>query len=145
MDRLSWTPEEAARELAYQLLDYHRRADKPAYWAMFARMEMNEDDLLEDPECLAALRADPNNPPVKDKKSYVHTYTYPIQETKLRDGSSVTRADNGDAYTDFEMDTEAQLVRFKVGPTKEAPPPHLSLGPGKPISTSVIKVNRPGF
>lgn len=138
-DRLSWTPDHTAHELAFQLLDFHRRADKPAYWAMFARMEMSEDDLIEDPECLAGLRADPKFPPAKDKRSFIHTYSYPIQETKLRDGSGVTRADNGDALGNLEMDSEAQLVRVKVGPTKEAPPANLSLGPGKPISTTVIQ------
>ena len=138
-DRLTWTADDASRELTYQLLDFHRRADKPAYWAMFARMEMGEDELREDPECLAGLRADPNHPPFKDKRSFVYTYSYQVQETKLRDGSSITRAGNGDALGDLEMDSEARLVRFKVGATKEVPPPQLSLGPGKPISTSVIR------
>ena len=94
-DRLAWTPDEQARELTYQLLDFHRRADKPLYWALFARMDMTEEELLEDPECLAQLRADPAFPPYQDKRSMVYTYTYPEQETKLRDGSSVTRTDTG--------------------------------------------------
>ncbi len=42
-DRLTWTADEAARELTYQLLDFHRRADKPDYWAMFQRMELSEN------------------------------------------------------------------------------------------------------
>lgn len=138
-DRLTWAADQSARELTYQLLDFHRRADKPAYWAMFARMEMSEDELIEDPECLAGLRVDPNHPPFKDKRSVIYTYTYPIQETKLRDGSSVTRADNADALGDIRMDVEAKLVQFKVGQSKDAPPPQLSLGPGKPISTAVIQ------
>lgn len=106
---------------------------------MFARMEMSEDELMEDPECLAGLRVDPNNPPFKDKRSVIYTYTYPVQETKLRYGSNVTRADNANALGDTRMDVEAKLVPFKVGPSKEAPPPLLSIGRAKPISTAVIQ------
>lgn len=138
-DRLAWTLDDTARELTFQLLDFHRRVDKPAYWAMFARMDMTEDELLEDPECLAGLRQDPKTPPEKVKRSVVYTYTYPLQETKLRNGSAITRADTGDALGDLDMDPEAQKVRIKVGPSKETPPPRLNLGPGKPISTTVIQ------
>ncbi len=138
-DRLAWGVDEQARELTCQLLDFHRRADKPAYWAMFDRMKMTEDELIEDPECLAGLQADPRFRPVADKRSFIYTYSYPPQETKLRDGSSITRADNGDALGDLNLDSEAQLARIRLGSKKEAPPLRLSLGPGKPISTEVIR------
>lgn len=138
-DRLTWTVDDASRELTFQLLDFHRRADKPAYWAMFQRMDMTEDELLDDPECLAGLVADPDVPPENVKRSVVYTYKYPVQETKLRHGSSITRADTGEGLGELEMDTEAQRVRIKVGPTKEKPPARLSLGPGSPINTKVIQ------
>jgi len=138
-DRQTWTADQTARELTYQLLDFHRRADKPDYWAMFQRMELDEDDLLEDPECLAGLVADPDFPPQAVKRSTVYTYLYPLQETKLRDGSSITRADNGDSLGNLEMDSEARRVRIKVGPSKERPPERLSLGPGSPIQTKSIQ------
>lgn len=138
-DRLTWTADEAARELTYQLLDFHRRADKPDYWAMFQRMELSEDELLEDPECLAGLMADPASPPEAVKRSTVYTFLYPVQETKLRHGSSITRADTGEGLDKLEMDSEARRVRIKVGPSKERPPARLSLGPGSPIQTKSIQ------
>jgi predicted RecB family nuclease len=79
-DRLQWGVPEHARELTYQLLDFHRRADKPLYWALFIRMDMTEEELLEDAECLAQLRADPAFPPVQDKRSFVYTYTTPSRK-----------------------------------------------------------------
>ncbi len=138
-DRLTWTAEEMARELTYQLLDFHRRADKPDYWAMFQRMELSENELLEDPECLAGLVADPDFPPEAVKKSTVYTFLYPVQETKLRHGSSITRADTREGLDKLEMDSEAQRVRIKFGPSKERPPTRLSLGPGSPIQTKSIQ------
>ena len=54
-DRQDWGLSEHLKELTYQLLDFHRRADKPQWWAMFSRMEMSDEELLEDGECLAGL------------------------------------------------------------------------------------------
>ena len=88
-DRSLWGPEERLRELTYQLLDFHRRAAKPAWWAMFARQEMTEDELLEDIECLAGLTLDRDNPPKRVDRSILWTYTYPEQETKLKTGDQV--------------------------------------------------------
>ncbi len=34
-DRDDWGPEHHTRELTYQLLDFHRRTDKPVWWAVF--------------------------------------------------------------------------------------------------------------
>ncbi|MFD4838474.1 TM0106 family RecB-like putative nuclease [Achromobacter sp. NPDC058515] len=138
-DRLAWTAEDFSQELTYQLLDFHRRADKPAYWAMFQRMDMTEDELLEDPECLAGLECDPQSPPTAVKRSTLYTYKYPAQETKLRSGSNITRTDTGESLGELDMDGEARRIRFKVGPSKEPPPARLALGPGGPVSSKVIQ------
>ncbi len=39
----------------------------------------------------------------------------------------------------LDIDSEARLIRLKVGPTKEKPPTRLSLGPGNPVPTRVIQ------
>ena len=41
-DRAAVDAEHRIAELTYQLLDFHRRADKPAWWAMYARMELTK-------------------------------------------------------------------------------------------------------
>src|SRR5690606_30163162 len=66
-ERSSWSTDERVRELTYLLLDFHRRADKPAYWRMFARQEMTTEELLEDAECLAGLQR--VGDPVPDRRS----------------------------------------------------------------------------
>jgi predicted RecB family nuclease len=69
--------------LMSHLLDYHRREDKPAYWAYFDRQKKSLDDLLDDTEAIAYLEPVPGMEPEKDKRSLVHTVRFPDQEYKL--------------------------------------------------------------
>ncbi|MEP7247188.1 MAG: TM0106 family RecB-like putative nuclease, partial [Gammaproteobacteria bacterium] len=133
-----WTEQDRAAELTYQLLDFHRRADKPAYWALYARKDMTEEDLAEDPECLAGLQLDLENPPRPDKRSTVYTYLVPEQETKLRTGVDCTRTDTGQGIGALTFDEEAGRVQLKVGPKKEPLPPRLHIGPSRPIGSDTI-------
>ena len=138
-DPTTWDDEARMRELAYQLLDFHRREAKPQWWAMFARMELPEEELMEDIECLAGLILDPSRPPRPEKRSTIQTYRYPEQETKLRTGSSVTEASSGRPLGEFTLFDEDRRVELKVGPTKTLPA-RLSLGPGQPINSEVMQV-----
>jgi uncharacterized protein len=75
-NRDDWTQEHVLDELIFYLLDFHRREDKPGYWALFTRSEMSDDEALEDPECLGALKLDKKHPPFPDKRSYLYTYSF---------------------------------------------------------------------
>ena len=132
-ERSHWTMDQHASELAYQLLDFHRRADKPAWWALFARMDLAEDELMDDPECLAGLQLDPANPPVLDKRSTVYTYLVPEQETKLSTGDECTRADTAEKVGKLTYDEASRRVQLKIGPKKEPLPPRLGIGPSGPL------------
>src|SRR3546814_15908979 len=48
------------RQLLVDLLEFHRRESKPAWWAVFSRQDLPFEALLEDAECLAGLEADTN-------------------------------------------------------------------------------------
>ncbi|MDF1835938.1 MAG: DNA/RNA helicase, partial [Alteraurantiacibacter sp. bin_em_oilr2.035] len=52
------TPE--GRALVGHLTQFHRRADKPAFWAMFDRCEREPDELAEDNECIGGIVPDPD-------------------------------------------------------------------------------------
>ncbi len=133
-DPTQWDEDALARELAYQLLDFHRREAKPQWWAMFARMEMSEEELLEDGECLAGLTWDPATPPRPDKRSTIYTYRYPDQETKLKPGDPVTNAATGEPLGELTLDEDARLAILRVV-AKRPQPETLALGPGSPYST----------
>ena len=78
-----------ARWLAGELLEYHRREARPAWWAYFDRLGKSPDELLEDSEAIAYLTVDPGTRPEPRKKSLVHTLRYPPQDHKLRPGQTV--------------------------------------------------------
>jgi len=137
-DPATWDDQARMREIAYQLLDFHRREAKPQWWAMFARMEMTEEELLDDMECLAGLTLDPEHPPIPDKRSMIYTYRYPAQETKLRTGTIVTDVTNGDSLNELTLLDEERRVILRVG-IKRPMTERLAIGPGKPIDTKVMQ------
>jgi hypothetical protein len=46
------------RQLTADMLDFHRRAAKPEWWAMFDRQGRPTDELIDDPECIGGLQRD---------------------------------------------------------------------------------------
>jgi len=137
-DRSDWGPIELRRELTFQLLDFHRRADKPLWWAMFSRQDMAEDELVEDIDCLAGLTQDSANPPRQEKRSIVYTCLFPEQETKLKSGDGAVCVDTLNKISDLHVDEDARRATFKYSPKNEALPERFNIGPGGPISTHVI-------
>lgn len=137
-DRTAWTTAEHLKELTYQLLDFHRRAAKPAWWEMFSRMDMDADELLDDGACLAGLMPDPANPPKDEKRSIVYTYLFPEQESKLKtdDGASITQT--GEPVRELTIDADNRRVSFKRTAKREPLPDTVSLGPGMPVSTKAL-------
>jgi predicted RecB family nuclease len=137
-DRTEWTLAEYLKELTYQLLDFHRRAAKPAWWEMFSRMEMDEDELLDDGGCLAGLREDLSNPPKVEKRSIIHTYLFPEQESKLKTGDSAAIAQTGEPVRELKIDADSRRISFKRTANRDALPDTVSLGPGMPVSTKAL-------
>lgn len=139
VDRTTWGTAEQLRELTYQLLDFHRRADKPVWWAMFHRRDMTEEELVEDIDCLAGLIPDPENPPHRDKKSFVHTGLFPEQETKLKTGDTAVCVETLGNVNKLVVDEEAQRVTFKYAVKNKPLPERFSIGPAGPISSEKLK------
>jgi predicted RecB family nuclease len=82
------THAERARALMADLLAYHRREDKPAYWQLFARRDMTPDELEEDPEALGNLTRVDGVEAVEDGKSSVYEMSFPPQEHRLKADST---------------------------------------------------------
>ena len=137
-DRSSWGDSERLRELTYQLLDFHRRAAKPEWWAMFDRMEKTEEELLDDPECLAGLTIDPASPPVPAGRSVSYTYLFPEQETKLKTGDSCVDVATWKSLNDLQIEEEAGRIRFRCSSKGGLLPARICIGPGGPIRTDTL-------
>ena len=135
-DSTDWNDEHELRVLMLQLLDFHRRAAKPVWWELFARRDKTEEELIDDPECIAGLqRVVPKGP---DATGIV--YRYPEQQFKLREGDVCVRTDTSLYFgTVGAIDEDQRTVEIRVGKKIEEIPDTLSISSGGPISTDAIK------
>jgi hypothetical protein len=122
------------RELLSNLLEFHRREAKPEWWAMFARQEMTDEELLEDAACLARLEPDPERPVRAEKKSAVYSFTFPAQDFKIRLGDEPLRAGSAEPAGEVVLiDDVACKVELKLGPSRSRLQSGASLIPKGPI------------
>jgi uncharacterized protein len=126
------------RSLVAELCDFHRREQKPHWWAMFDRMERREDELVVDAECLGGLRE--AGPCEKDGHSFIRAYTFPPQDTKLRKGGKPTiAATSKPAGEIVEFDEDACRLVLRRGVRAGELPDTLSLGPAAPLEDAAIR------
>ncbi|MCX7699547.1 MAG: TM0106 family RecB-like putative nuclease [Gemmataceae bacterium] len=124
------------------LLEFHRREEKPAWWSYFDRREQMDEELIDDLDCLIGLELE--GEPKQEKQSLIYTYRYPPQETKIRVGDTVnalsTLSDEND-YVGIVVElNEAQcIIRIKRGKKRSPLPRQLSIDSGKPIKTDVLR------
>ncbi len=70
------------------LVGFHRREEKPKWWEFFDRIEMTDQQLQEDADCLVKVEKDGDR--VQDGRSWLQTYKFDAtQECKLKKGSEV--------------------------------------------------------
>lgn len=127
------------RVLAAQLVDFHRREQKPQWWKMFDCLQMDVQELVEDGECIGGMQRASEILPYAEKQSLVYTYRYPPQETKLRKGSNATRIDTGKSIVLHDVDHDLHTVKLKVGKRADPLPGRLSVGPSQPISDKALR------
>lgn len=128
------------RSLLADLLEFHRREAKPAYWAMFTRQDLSDEELLDDAECLALLRPDPNQPPFADKRSTVYGFTFPPQDFKLRLGDKPLRSGSLEPAGEIvALDEEAGTVSLKLGPSRSQLADPASLIPEGPLDDVILR------
>lgn len=67
------------------------------------------------------------------------TYLFPEQETKLKVGDKVTNATTGEPLNSItSLDEETRRLVLRIGVKREMPD-RLSIGPGQPIGTNVLR------
>lgn len=131
--------EQQLKALMAQLLDFHRRAAKPAWWNLFARRDMDDEELADDAECIAGLRLLSFTPAASGKGGGVATYRYPEQDFKLREGDACVRTDTTQNFgTLAAIDEDSRTVTIRIGKGKEIPDA-VSVSAGGPIDTTPIK------
>lgn len=137
----NWT----VQELLARLLEFHRREDKPVWWAMFDRAAMTEEELIEDLNCLGGLQRTKDRPETI-KRSLGFWYAFdPAQDTKLRAGSTVYAAHDRRVNLTIETLDEDGRVLLKISNAalNKLPdgklPDRLSLIPDEHVSAAAIE------
>ncbi len=128
------------QELLFNLGEFHKREAKPAKWAVFDSVGKEEDDLIDDLDALAGLEAIGSATPAK--QSFVRTYRFPPQETKLRGGKKATVPvpDGFPATVNIDVfDRTERKIAIKVRNAKaHLLSNRLTLHPDWPLNTDVI-------
>ena len=87
------SPEQHARWLLANMLDWHRREEKAVWWEFFRMSDSSVEELMDERQAVAELRfVDKIKAP---GKLPVHRYSFPVQETTLR-GNEELRMPGGD-------------------------------------------------
>ncbi|HZU88312.1 MAG TPA: TM0106 family RecB-like putative nuclease, partial [Stellaceae bacterium] len=128
------------RELAGQLIDFHRREAKPVWWAMFNRQDMADEELIDDAECIGGLRTDPDCSPFSERQSIVHPYRFPAQDFKLRLGDRPLIANTlAPAGEIVRLNEDACEISLKISKKRGPLPASLSLIPAGPVEDKMLR------
>jgi predicted RecB family nuclease len=147
-DRARRSDEEQARWLLAQLLDWHRRDDKPAWWSWFDLKSRGTEDLIAASEGIGGLSFECDLR--MEKKSIVRRYRFPPQDHKFRLGHEPSDPDASagafgrPAGKIVEIDDIEGYVDLKVGPKYEPYHPTALIGdpplrPG-PMPDALLRV-----
>jgi uncharacterized protein len=127
---------EHATWLLVQLLDWHRREQRPEWWAHFARLGATEEELLEDAEAIAGLTYEGEVAQVA--KSIVHRYRFPTdQEHKIHTGKrAIDPATGKGAGKVVRVDPREGILDLSRAKTSKVPHPRAVI-PEPPVDTAI--------
>jgi predicted RecB family nuclease len=131
---LAGAPAGSPRWLAAELLEYHRREARPAWWWFFARCQMSVDELVDDAEAIGRL--EPEGAPKQVKKSLQHRFRFPAQQHKLAPGDRPVDPATGEAAGEVEaLDDLMGVLVLRRGPSLASALPG-ALIPSGPFRTA---------
>lgn len=121
-DETEWTDEQRGKWLLAQLLEWHRREDKSAWWEYFRRCELTDEELQRDKSSLDGLVYEGVVEQVK--RSLIHRYHFPLQDHAIDRAQAVHDPRTQDsAGTVVAIDKRALTIDIKRGIGSEVPHP----------------------
>jgi len=116
------TEEQKARWLLAQLLEWHRREDKSAWWEYFRLCELTDQELQEDRSALGGLVF--VDVVGETKRSFIHRYRFPLQDHGIKVERTVHDPRTQDsAGTVVAIDERALTIDLKRGKSSKVPHP----------------------
>jgi len=121
--------------LAGELLEYHRREARPAWWSFFERRDhMTIDELINDAEAIGGLES--AGEPETVSRSEVYPLRFPAQQHKLGPGAwPVDPETKKGAGIIDEVDDATGTLVLRRGPSLSDVPLPQALIPGEPLPT----------
>ena len=101
-----------ARALLADLLDWHRREDKPAWWRYFYLRTLSPAELTGEPDALGGLTGGNVVGPVK--KSVVRQFRFPEQEHKFSPSGAACDPDTDKQWSVCDMDDVRGTIDLKM-------------------------------
>jgi uncharacterized protein len=124
------TPEGRARALLADLLDWHRREDKPAWWRYFYLRTLSPAELTGEPDALGGLRGGEVVGQVK--KSVVRRFRFPAQEHKFSAGGTACDPGTDKQWSICDVDDARGTIDLKAAGTYAGPWPAALIEAGPP-------------
>lgn len=116
------SPEQHARWLLAQLLNWHRREDKSSWWRYFHLLELTDEERLEEPDALSGLTYE--GIVGNEARSVIYRFRFPPQDHKIDVETKVTdpatRASPGSVVA---VDNDAGTIDLKRGAAADPPRP----------------------
>jgi uncharacterized protein len=134
-DRAEWTAEQRIKALLADLLDWHRREAKPAWWRYFQVRTLSASELIGEPDALGGLSG--GEKVGDEKRSKILRFSFPPQEYKFKGGDTACDPISGRAWPIWAIDDEQGTIELKVGRTYDGALPE-SLVEGSPVNTKVL-------
>ena len=124
------TREGQARALLADLLDWHRREDKPAWWRYFYVRTLSPAELIGEPDALGGLTG--GDVVGEVKKSVVRRFRFPPQEHKFSGGGTACDPDTDKQWSICDVDDARGTIDLKMGRTYSGPWPAALVEAGPP-------------
>lgn len=120
------TPEQRGQRMLAQLLTFHRREDKAAWWDFFRVADLTDEERLEERSAIAGLSLVETLPAKGRERMPRHRYQFPPQECAIGEDAKVYATKELQLGTVVGIDRAAGIVDIKkTGEAKEIHPSSL--------------------
>jgi predicted RecB family nuclease len=135
-DEAAWTEEHRAIRLLAQMLEWHRREEKSAWWEYFRLCSLSDDELEEDKSALGGLEF--VGEVARIKRSIVYRYSFPPQDHAIDRALEVRDPRTGKSAGErVAFDERNRTIDLKRGGSSVVPHP-IALVPFDIVDSTVL-------
>jgi AAA domain len=132
-DQTEWSDEQYGRWLLAQMLEWHRREEKSAWWEYFRLCELSDIELQEDKTALGGLAY--LGVVGQEKRSVIHRYHFPPQDHAYEVHDPKTKKSAGEIVA---IDEVGRTIDMKRGASSIVPHP-AALVPNNIVNSDVLR------